>query len=99
MCEVPPAQEGKVHCVQDVVHISAQIHHGIFKLSLQIWTSGIIRRKLCLTSSKHFGIQKMARATGLEPATSGVTGRHSNQLSYARAGHTVVQETRRDAVA
>ncbi len=26
----------------------------------------------------------MARATGLEPATSGVTGRHSNQLSYAR---------------
>jgi hypothetical protein len=28
----------------------------------------------------------VARATGLEPATSGVTGRHSNQLSYARAG-------------
>ena len=28
---------------------------------------------------------KLARATGLEPATSGVTGRHSNQLSYARA--------------
>ena len=27
----------------------------------------------------------MARATGLEPATSGVTGRHSNRLSYARA--------------
>ena len=27
----------------------------------------------------------MARETGLEPATSGVTGRHSNQLSYARA--------------
>jgi hypothetical protein len=23
--------------------------------------------------------------TGLEPATSGVTGRHSNQLSYTRA--------------
>ena len=31
----------------------------------------------------HFG--KMARVTGLEPATSGVTGRHSNQLSYTRA--------------
>ncbi len=29
--------------------------------------------------------ERMARATGLEPATSGVTGRHSNQLSYARA--------------
>src|SRR5262249_24175604 len=27
----------------------------------------------------------MAGATGLEPATSGVTGRHSNQLSYAPA--------------
>ena len=26
----------------------------------------------------------MARVTGLEPATSGVTGRHSNQLSYTR---------------
>ncbi len=26
----------------------------------------------------------MARETGLEPATSGVTGRHSNQLSYSR---------------
>ena len=31
----------------------------------------------------------MARATGLEPAASGVTGRRSNQLSYARkAGRT-----------
>ena len=30
----------------------------------------------------------MARVTGLEPATSGVTGRHSNQLSYTRAFHT-----------
>lgn len=27
----------------------------------------------------------MARETGLEPATSGVTGRRSNRLSYSRA--------------
>jgi hypothetical protein len=26
----------------------------------------------------------MARVTGLEPATSGVTGRRSNRLSYTR---------------
>jgi hypothetical protein len=30
-------------------------------------------------------LEKMARVTGLEPATSGVTGRHSNRLSYTRA--------------
>jgi hypothetical protein len=33
--------------------------------------------------SKNMG--KMARLTGLEPATPGVTGRYSNQLSYNRA--------------
>ena len=31
-----------------------------------------------------FDGNEVARLTGLEPATSGVTGRHSNQLSYNR---------------
>ncbi len=30
-------------------------------------------------------LRKVARLTGLEPATPGVTGRYSNQLSYNRA--------------
>ncbi len=33
-------------------------------------------------------LKTMARATGLEPAASGVTGRRSNQLSYARRERT-----------
>jgi hypothetical protein len=42
---------------------------------------------------------KMARATGLEPAASGVTGRRSNQLSYARSPPTRRPRSTRRAVA
>ncbi len=35
------------------------------------------------SSKRQFG-GKVARLTGLEPATPGVTGRYSNQLSYNR---------------
>ncbi len=31
------------------------------------------------------GLEEMADRTGLEPATSGVTGRHSNRLNYRSA--------------
>ena len=46
-------------------------------------------RKRVLTSKRAnrliFGDKAVARLTGLEPATPGVTGRYSNQLSYNRA--------------
>jgi hypothetical protein len=37
---------------------------------------------------------KMARLTGLEPATPGVTGRYSNQLSYNRASVFTISQWR-----
>ena len=40
----------------------------------------------------------MARLTGLEPATPGVTGRYSNQLSYNRAFRPPGPAPRRAAV-
>ncbi len=36
-------------------------------------------------------IVSLARVTGLEPATSGVTGRRSNQLSYTRSDGRVLK--------
>ena len=43
----------------------------------------LITRKREILKNQYFKI--MARRTGLEPATPGVTGRYSNQLSYHRA--------------
>lgn len=40
--------------------------------------------------------KKMAGVTGLEPATSGVTGRHSNQLSYTPAGGAIALSGKTD---
>ena len=39
----------------------------------------------------------MADRTGLEPATSGVTGRHSNQLNYRSATQKTIQHMARIA--
>ena len=38
------------------------------------------------------GLKKVARETRLELATSAVTGRRSNQLSYSRAFFSVMGE-------
>ncbi|CUX18570.1 hypothetical protein AGR8A_Cc40385 [Agrobacterium fabrum str. J-07] len=47
-------------------------------------------RGVCFVFLETFHEREMARVTGLEPATSGVTGRHSNRLSYTRAPQTFV---------
>ena len=44
-----------------------------------------------INEDQRSSIKKMARVTRLELATSGVTGRHSNQLSYTR----ITQEANR----
>ncbi|CUX49879.1 conserved hypothetical protein [Agrobacterium sp. NCPPB 925] len=53
------------------------------------YESGRLMRHF-LFFGRHFWKKEMARVTGLEPATSGVTGRHSNRLSYTRAPQTCV---------
>ena len=41
------------------------------------------RDRFAERESSQYAGEKRAGATGLEPATSGVTGRRSNQLNYA----------------
>ncbi len=62
----------------------APIHPGVFddveKIRREVWGPpvGVI-------FSRPSWVGKVARLTGLEPATPGVTGRYSNQLSYNRS--------------
>jgi hypothetical protein len=48
---------------------------------------------LCLAGS----LGKVAEWTGLEPATSGVTGQHSNRLNYHSAVRSLLSALRRTA--
>ncbi len=41
-----------------------------------------VPKKFRLEQRKVLGLERMAGTTGLEPATSDVTGRRSNQLNY-----------------
>ena len=41
-----------------------------------------IKNRLCYQLINKAVLSKLADRTGLEPATSAVTGRHSNQLNY-----------------
>jgi hypothetical protein len=50
---------------------------GIFGFRLHLATAAA-------SNNDMDGNRAVARVTGLEPATSGVTGRRSNQLSYTR---------------
>jgi hypothetical protein len=47
------------------------------------------------TANSLFAGGSEAGATGLEPATSGVTGRRSNQLNYAPEGRSVYLASQR----
>ena len=50
-------------------------------------TLGKETTKIGVSSAWH-RTEKVAEATGLEPATLGVTSRYSNQLSYASVSQT-----------
>ena len=51
---------------------------------------GRIKQKTRAAYSCSAGLHILAERTGLEPATSDVTGRHSNQLNYHSEKYTVL---------
>ena len=60
--------------------ISRQFPRGI---------SGDEKKRAVDMSNTYADLQGFTGATGLEPATSGVTGRRSNQLNYAPRAHAL----------
>ena len=90
--------EMSVLCVSDRTLGFAHVHtHHLAALPQSSKTNGLTRhgkigawevafgKSRTLILCGHSQLKGMARVTGLEPATSGVTGRHSNHLSYTRA--------------
>ena len=57
--------------------------------AIDIHSSAVYGKELVLSSAggglQRMPLKEMAETTGLEPATSGVTGRRSNQLNYVSA--------------
>ena len=71
------------------------LNEAVSRIVLRIGIKGRTKKR----GARHFlQSQKVARVTGLEPATSGVTGRHSNQLSYTRVSRRVVSVAARGVV-
>ncbi len=74
-----------MHFMAPALHINKQYSECALKLAEQIRDKEDLLAGCATFSDFDFKEEKVARVTGLEPATSGVTGRHSNQLSYTRA--------------
>jgi hypothetical protein len=77
-----------------VAHLASKASLRLFKNAPGIFVEPAFNiagsRRPCLKTTAYILVwkitnNKMAERTGLEPATSGVTGQHSNQLNYRSA--------------
>jgi hypothetical protein len=59
------------------------------------WATKRLAASKRTTTPAHLQALQETGATGLEPATSGVTGRRSNQLNYAPEGRSVYLASQR----